>query len=648
MIIVALIASAMAILFVLHAETDESSAQIIDSGKCGPEATYRIYSDGTLEISGYGDMYHYGAVRAPWYEYRDEITQIYIGNNITQLGAWAFIKCKHVTELTMPITLNSVVSDMYAAFAGLCYIEKINFTCGNGGRGYDYAACEGFGSWYQMTPWYQSRNTLKEINFADGITGIGSNAFRELNITSITLPESVVALGNHCFFNCTELTDLTLPISLNSYGNKTYPAFQGCMAVEKVTFTKGNGVPFDYHDWWEGPYCVKLAPWNMNSSIAKTIIISDDIARLGQCMFYDCNIKEITIPITVKVGEAFYTPYNNLEKVTITKGTTGSGPDYDVDVSPIRCPWNRAPNLKTVIVEEGVTRIGKSTFYTCNMEDFILPNTLTIVGAGSFYHCTIKNLTLPISLNAVWLDDDAAFGRASGIEKIDFTPGSGYGFDYAAYKGSNCWYQLTPWYQCRDTLKEINFPEGITHIGSDSFRELNITSLVIPDSVESLGCHAFYNMAYLLSLTLPITLDSVGSNVYPAFDQVCGLMEVKYTVGTDGIGYDYTDSMPFWNYSYNAGFTMIFDKGIKYIGTNTVPAYTFVDADGQQIDPTAANLSGHVFKGGDSPVLYLVGDTPYLSSETCSACCIPNIDPINVDSIVNEIFVEHAKNAKEF
>ncbi len=636
--ILALIASAMVVLFVLHAETDVSSAQVIDSGQCGPDATYNIYSDGTLEIAGSGEMYQYDAVRAPWYEYREDITKIVIGDNITKLGAWAFTKCKQVAELTIPITLNSVVSDMYAAFAGIDRIEKINFTIGDGGYGYNYAAYDGTDSWYQNTPWYQSRDTLKEINFADGVKGIGSDAFRELNITSLVLPDSVVHLGNHSFLNCTKLTDLTIPVSLNSYGSdERYPAFNGCMAVQKVTFTNGNGVPFDYYDSWShNPKNEKLAPWNMNSDIAKTIIIADNVTKLGQEMFHKCNIQELTIPMTIDLDaySAFVVSYDNLEYVTITKGTNGVGCDYDVYAPLITIPWNKAPNLKTVTVGEGVSHIGTRTFNKCTAETLILPNSLTSFGKYAFEICSFRYITMPISLNAVWLDGSPAFHDLSGVVKFYFTPGSGYGYDYAAYKGSNCWYQLTPWYACKDSLREINFSEGITHIGSDAFRELFILSMELPNSVQSLGCHAFYRIDALSSLTLPITLDSVGSKEYPAFDQIYYLTKVRFSVGTDGVGYDYTDSVPFWNYPYHMGFTMIFDKGIKYIGTNTACAYLFADANGQQMEPTAANLGGHVFEGQGSAWLNLVGDSPYLSSETHSTSCIPDVDCINVDSSV--------------
>ncbi len=634
LMIFALIASAMVVLFVLHAETDSSSAQVLDSGQCGPSATYTIYagdSGSVLEITGSGEMNQYDSTPAPWYDRRDEITQIVITNDISKLGAGAFLDCKNLTELYIPITLNAVVSDKSPAFAGCCSLERVNFTCGNGGYGYNYAAYEGTNSWYQNTPWYQSKDVLKGIYLIHGIKGIGSDAFRELNITSIELPETVVHLGNHCFFNCTKLTDLTIPVSLNSFGSdERYPAFNGCMAVQKVTFTNGNGVPYDYNKGWNDD--ADLAPWNMNSDIAKTIIISDDVTWLGTCMFYPCNIKELTIPSNIhfRHSNAFSDDkgYPNLEKVTLTKGN-GEIRDnctYYADAISNRCPWNHALNLKTIIVGEGVTYIGNYLFYKCEIEDLVLPNSLTSFGESPFYECTIKNLTIPISLNATWLDEHPAFYDVYGIKKVDFTLGSGCGFNYAAYEDMNCWYQHTPWYQCRDTLKEINFAEGIKSIGSDAFRELHVTSLVIPNSVESLGNHAFFNMKELSSLTIPITLDSVGSTKYPAFNQDYNITELRYTAGTNGIGHDYSDTVPFWNYSFNNGFTVRFDIGIDYIGTNTLSAYIFADADGQRWEPTAAYLSGHIFQGSGSQWLYLICDSQDQPLDADITGCIPEFD----------------------
>ena len=59
LIIMAVIVSAMAMLFVLHEETDSSSAGLIDTGWCGEHTWYQYYSDNILFIEGSGAMYNY-------------------------------------------------------------------------------------------------------------------------------------------------------------------------------------------------------------------------------------------------------------------------------------------------------------------------------------------------------------------------------------------------------------------------------------------------------------------------------------------------------------------------------------------------------------------------------------------------------------
>ena len=612
----AVIVSAMAVMFVLHMETDDSSAEVTESGWCGEYVYYKIFADGTLEICGSGAMYDYGGFTCPpWYDHRDDITRIAIGDNITQLGASAFIGLKHVTELTIPISLNSVTSDMTPAFAGCINIEKVIFTLGKDGCGYNYAVSEGHDCLYYNTPWYLSRDVLKEIVFTDGTEYIGSDSFRELNITSIVLPDTVCSLGCHCFFKCEKLTDITMPVSLNSYGNTDYPAFDGCMAVEKVSFTRGNGVPFDYTDWKRSELNLELTPWNMNPAVAKTIVVSDDVAKLGMKMFIGCNIKELTMPVNgarTFSDYAFYKTYSSLEKVTLTKGTTGAGIDYSWE-SEIYCPWNDAPNLKTIIVGEGVTHLGSHMFYFSKADTVVIPSSLESFGNATFYTCTIKDLTLPISLNSVWFDDHAAFACVKGLEKVTFTPGSGYGFNYADSEGSNCFYHYLPWYQCRSTLKEIVFEDGIKTIGNNAFRGLNITSLVITDSVESLGAHTFYQCCKLTDLTIPITLDCVGSEKYSAFDECNAVTSLRFTAGTNGVGVDYTDCAPFWCNPFHKPECITLDSGITYIGTQTFAGYTFIGSDGKTLQPTAECLSGHVFekKGG---VMYQSDDLQGISA----------------------------------
>ncbi len=569
-----------------NAETSCSFAQITETGRCGNDMTYSLSTDGTLAISGSGRMYDYSETNAPWSAYCSDITRIIIDDKIISLGEWAFRDCTNLKILTIPITLNSVRSNIYPAFAGCTGIVKVNLTYGTNGNGYGYDAYPVNDRWYQNTPWYLSRDSLKEVNFADSIKSIGSDSFRELNITSLTAPESVVALGNHTFFNCEKLTDLTYPVSLKPFNDDQYPAFEGCKAIEKVTLTRGNGVPFDYGGNTSyisiSDSCSKLAPWNMNSDVKKTIVISDNVSKLGRYAFCHSNIKELSIPISIEYDNLqIFNGVECIEKVIITKGTDG-GANYDEGVKS-HAPWNVLKKIDTIIVDEGVTRFGYTMFYNCDIENLVLPNSLVSFGKGSTFeeHTRIKNLTIPITLNAAWLDfcDDAAFSiYTCGLEKITFTPGdTGIGFNYATYKGSNCWYLRTPWYYCSDSLKEIVFEDGIKSIGSNAFRDLNITSVVIPDSVESLGEHAFLNCKELTDLTVPADLDTVGSNDRPAFFGCTNIANITFTSGT-GVWHE-SGTDPDWSSCYkNTPWNLTdADLTVTICGVEHIGEYAFRD-----------------------------------------------------------------------
>ena len=73
---------------------------------------------------------------------------------------------------------------------------------------------------------------------ADGVTTIGQYAFYNCtNLTSITIPSSVTTIGNNTFGDCTSLTSITIPDSVTTIG---YGAFIGCTSLTSITI--GNGV----------------------------------------------------------------------------------------------------------------------------------------------------------------------------------------------------------------------------------------------------------------------------------------------------------------------------------------------------------------------------------------------------------------------
>ena len=87
---------------------------------------------------------------------------------------------------------------------------------------------------YYFNPLYYAHNLyITEIDIPDTVTGIKPHAFRGWNGTSITIPNSVISIGDYAFCNCNGLTNITIPDSVTSIGNY---AFYGCSSLTSITF----------------------------------------------------------------------------------------------------------------------------------------------------------------------------------------------------------------------------------------------------------------------------------------------------------------------------------------------------------------------------------------------------------------------------
>ena len=174
---------------------------VVDSGTCGKNLTWSLDSEGTLTISGEGNMPSSGTTYdsslgitrtdAPWGLYVNSIINVVIGDNVTNIGGYAFYYCIKLASVTIG---NSVTSIGYEAFWGC--------------------------------------TALKSVMIGNSVTSIGSSAFRDCTaLASVTIPDSVTSIGNYAFRYCTALTSVTIGDSVTSIGNS---AFEGCGTLNKI------------------------------------------------------------------------------------------------------------------------------------------------------------------------------------------------------------------------------------------------------------------------------------------------------------------------------------------------------------------------------------------------------------------------------
>lgn len=84
-------------------------AEAVNNGTCGESVIWSLDDEGTLTISGSGEMasYTYGRY-APWYERREEVIRIVVEDGVTSIGRFAFMDCCDLKDITLPQSVTSI------------------------------------------------------------------------------------------------------------------------------------------------------------------------------------------------------------------------------------------------------------------------------------------------------------------------------------------------------------------------------------------------------------------------------------------------------------------------------------------------------------------------------------------------------------
>ena len=160
---------------------------------------------------------------------------------------------------------------------------------------------------------------------------------------------------------------------------------------------------------------------------------------------------------------------------TLTISGTGAMEEFDYYGAPWR--QNR-DSIKNVVIENGVTTIGRSAFCWCpSLTSVTIPKSVTSIGERAFYGCTsLTGITIPESVTLI---------------------------------GESAFYQCT-------ALTNVTIPESVTSVGDFAFSGCNsLTSVTIPKSVTSIGERAFDRCASLTGVTFagesPLTTIGKGA-----------------------------------------------------------------------------------------------------------------------------------------
>jgi hypothetical protein len=167
---------------------------------------------------------------------------------------------------------------------------------------------------------------------------------------------------------------------------------------------------------------------------------------------------------------------------TLTISGTGAMTDYVGGTSP----WYSYNNsIETVIVEDGVTSIGRSAFFDCiSLVSITIPNSVTSIENMNFIYCT--------SLTAIDVhENNAAYASENGVL---FNKEKTILIQYPAGK------------------PDANYavPNNVTNIREAAFLNcVNLISVIVGNRVTSIGSHAFSGSSNLTSVIIPNGVTSI-------------------------------------------------------------------------------------------------------------------------------------------
>ena len=204
---------------------------------------------------------------------------------------------------------------------------------------------------------------------------------------------------------------------------------------------------------------------------------------------------------------------------TLTISGTGKMKDYGDNYGMSVAPWYvGSSQVKTVIIEDGVTSIGDRAFDGCTkLTRVVIPDSVTSIGYSSFRGCySLPSVAIPDSVTSI---GDSAFAYCKVLTGITLS-GSVTSIGSCAF-------------QSCDSLTSVTMQNGVTDIGDNAFTYCkNLTSVTIPNSVKTIGTSAFYNCAGLTRVTIPSSVTRIEQDT---FKGCSGLTSVTISAGVTSI-----------------------------------------------------------------------------------------------------------------
>ncbi len=399
--------------------------------------------------------------------------------------------------------------------------------------------------------WYTGTvNIPEEVTYMGRswkVTTIGYEAFKDCNLTSVSIPNTVTSIGYSAFVSC---------------GHPTAVHITDLEAWCKIKFESNYSNPLEsaHHLY-------------LNGEEIKDLVIPNSITSIEKYVFYGCSgITSLSIPNTVTaIGGNAFSYCSSLTSVTIPNSVLSIGGNAFMHCSSLTSvsipnsvtsignyAFYECSGLTSLTIGNSVTTIGNHVFGNCNnLTEVTIPNSVISIGEGVFYGCTSltsvnvgegnnafiskdgvlfnKKMTSLICFppkkleetyyipNSVTSIESCAFFYCSGLVSISI-PNSVTSIGICAFQGCSALTSLTLPKNVKSiehgtfglcgNLTSLTIPNSVTKIGPWAFYETGLTAMTIPNSVTTIEYNAFLNCSNLATVTIGTSVNYISNWVF--------------------------------------------------------------------------------------------------------------------------------------
>ncbi len=271
-----------------------------------------------------------------------------------------------------------------------------------------------------------------------------------------------------------------------------------------------------------GSPVIKIAEAVFHRSNAKKIIVPDSVESIGDRAFslsYDLETIEIGEASALKyIGDKAFYECNSLETINLpdcveeigSNAFTGTSVnDINITDALIRLGKNACDfilNGKTGLVYAGRIAYTYVPIGTEKSVDLTIADGTASIADGAFEDSeVIVSVNIPASVTYI---GDNAFRGIKNLGELNVADGN------AVYKtDGNAIIKIDGNVLLFGTKNTV-IPTYVTEIAEDAFNGIGISSIVVPESVTTIGERAFKNATELVSITLPSTLTEITAESF--------------------------------------------------------------------------------------------------------------------------------------